>query len=59
MQRGVAVTNTPDVLSAATADMGILLLLAAARRLVECDSFVRQQSGRTYRKYNNMVRIHK
>ncbi len=32
-QRGVAVTNTPDVLSDATADMAWALLMAAARRL--------------------------
>src|SRR5690606_19972381 len=32
-ERGVAVTNTPDVLSDATADMAWALLMAAARRL--------------------------
>lgn len=36
--RGVAVGNTPGVLTEATADMAFCLLLAAARRLVEsCD----------------------
>src|SRR5580700_10086521 len=34
-QRGVAVGNTPGVLTDATADMAMVLLLAAARRLVE------------------------
>jgi lactate dehydrogenase-like 2-hydroxyacid dehydrogenase len=34
-QRGVAVSNTPDVLSAATADMALLLMLGAARRMRE------------------------
>jgi len=34
-QRGVAVTNTPDVLTDATADMAMLLLLGAARRIRE------------------------
>ena len=33
--RGVEVTNTPDVLTDATADLAIALLLAAARRLRE------------------------
>jgi glyoxylate reductase len=34
-QRGVAVGNTPGVLTDATADMGMVLLLAASRRLVD------------------------
>lgn len=34
-RRGVAVTNTPDVLTGATADLAWALLLAAARRLRE------------------------
>jgi lactate dehydrogenase-like 2-hydroxyacid dehydrogenase len=39
--RGVAVTNTPGVLDAATADLTMALLLAARRRVVEGDRFVR------------------
>ncbi len=39
--RGVAVTNTPGVLDAATADLAFALVLAARRRVVEADSFVR------------------
>ncbi len=42
--RGVAVTNTPGVLDAATADLAFALLLAVRRRLVEGDDLVR--SGR-------------
>lgn len=38
---GIAVTNTPDVLSEATADLAFALLLAVARRLVEGDRWVR------------------
>lgn len=38
---GVKVTNTPDVLSAETADTGMALLLATARRIVENDKYVR------------------
>jgi len=39
--RGVAVTNTPGVLDAATADLTLALILASRRRLVEGDAFVR------------------
>ncbi len=39
--RGVAVTNTPGVLDAATADLAVALMLAARRRLVEGDRLVR------------------
>lgn len=39
--RGVAVANTPDVLTEATADLGWALLLAVARRIVEADRDLR------------------
>jgi lactate dehydrogenase-like 2-hydroxyacid dehydrogenase len=39
--RGVAVTNTPGVLDAATADLTMALILAARRQVVEGDRFVR------------------
>ncbi len=39
--RGILVTNTPDVLSDATAEIAMLLLLGAARRAVEGDRLVR------------------
>ena len=42
--RGLIVTNTPDVLTDATADLTWALLLATARRVVEGDALVR--SGR-------------
>lgn len=38
---GVAVTNTPGVLSAATADLTFALILAARRRVVEGDRAIR------------------
>jgi glyoxylate reductase len=38
---GVTVTNTPRVLDEATADLAFALLLAASRRVVEADAFVR------------------
>ena len=40
-ERGVAVTNTPGVLDAATADLTFALILAVRRRLVEGDRRVR------------------
>lgn len=39
--RGIAVTNTPGVLTADVADLAVLLLLAAARRLPALDAYVR------------------
>ncbi|WP_288900444.1 D-glycerate dehydrogenase [uncultured Sneathiella sp.] len=39
--RGIVVTNTPDVLSDATAETAFLLMLGAARRAVEGDRIVR------------------
>jgi lactate dehydrogenase-like 2-hydroxyacid dehydrogenase len=40
--RGVAVTNTPGVLDGATADLTFALILAARRRVVEGDRYVRE-----------------
>lgn len=40
-ERGVAVTNTPDVLTDDTADVAMFLMLNVARRAVEADMFVR------------------
>ena len=42
--RGIIITNTPDVLTDATADLTWALLLALARRVVEGDSWVRTGS---------------
>ena len=39
--RGIVVTNTPDVLSDATAEIAMLLMLGAARRAPEGDHMVR------------------
>ncbi|GJL80489.1 MAG: D-glycerate dehydrogenase [marine bacterium B5-7] len=41
--KGIIVTNTPDVLSDATAEIAMLLLLGAARRAVEGDRLVRER----------------
>ena len=40
--RGIVVTNTPNVLTDATADLTMALLLALARRIVEGDRMVRE-----------------
>jgi len=40
--RGIVVTNTPDVLSDATAEIAMLLMLGAARHAVAGDRLVRQ-----------------
>jgi glyoxylate reductase len=40
-KRGIIVTNTPGVLTDATADLAWGLLLAAARRIVESDKYTR------------------
>jgi lactate dehydrogenase-like 2-hydroxyacid dehydrogenase len=41
-QKGIIVTNTPDVLTESTADLTWALLLAAARRLTEADAMLRR-----------------
>ena len=42
--RGIVVTNTPDVLSDATAEIAMLLLLGASRRTFEGDQMLRQRT---------------
>ena len=51
---GVVVTNTPDVLTDATADTAMLCILAAARRGAEGDRFVR--SGR-WERWHTMLML--
>jgi glyoxylate reductase len=43
-QRGIAVTNTPGVLTDATADLTWALMMAVARRIPEADRFLRAGS---------------
>jgi len=40
--RGIYVTNTPELLTDATADLTWALILAVARRIIEADKFVRE-----------------
>jgi glyoxylate reductase len=46
--RGIVVTNTPDVLTAATADFTWALILAITRRLPEGDRLVRRREWRRW-----------
>ncbi|MGH6948876.1 MAG: 2-hydroxyacid dehydrogenase [Kiloniellales bacterium] len=47
--RGLMVTNTPDVLTAATADLAMALLLAVARRLGEGERHLRGRAWNGWR----------
>ncbi len=43
-ERGIRVTNTPDVLNHAVADLAIALILTTTRNIVNADRFVRDKS---------------
>jgi len=47
-KRGIVVGNTPGVLTDTTADLAFALLMAAARRIVEGDRFVRAGKWKTW-----------
>ncbi|MFT4100771.1 MAG: D-glycerate dehydrogenase [Burkholderiaceae bacterium] len=47
-ERGIVVTNTPDVLTEATADMAWALLMAAARRVGESERWLRDGQWRRW-----------
>jgi len=47
-RRHVVVTNTPGVVTGATADLSFTLLMAVARRLVEADRYVREGQWRNW-----------
>lgn len=47
-QRGIAVGNTPGVLTETTADFAFALLMAAARRVVEGDRYTRAGKWKTW-----------
>jgi lactate dehydrogenase-like 2-hydroxyacid dehydrogenase len=48
-RRGIVVTNTPDVLTETTADFAWALLMAAARKVVEADRYVRAGQWKAWR----------
>lgn len=47
----VIVTNTPDVLSETTADLGFALLMATARRIVEASKFIEKDKWNEWAPY--------
>jgi glyoxylate reductase len=47
-RRGIAVGNTPGILTDSTADLAFTLLMAAARRIVEADRYVREGKWKTW-----------
>lgn len=46
-EKGIRVTNTPDVLTEDVADLAIGLMLAVLRRICECDRYVRKGLWKT------------
>ncbi len=47
-RRGIAVTNTPDVLSDATAELTMMLMIGAARRAGEGEKLVRERQWKDW-----------
>jgi glyoxylate reductase len=47
-EKGMTVTNTPDVLTEATADLTFALLLATARRIIEAERTVRSGEWKSW-----------
>ncbi|CAM9765716.1 unnamed protein product [Ectocarpus sp. 12 AP-2014] len=47
-QKGIALCNTPDVLTETTADTGFALIMAASRRVAELDRWVREGHWRAH-----------
>lgn len=47
-KKGIAVTNTPDVLTETTADLTFALLMTTARRISEAETFLREGKWKTW-----------
>lgn len=47
-KQGIAVTNTPGILTETTADLTFALLMATARRLVEANTYLREDKWKTW-----------
>ncbi|MBN8193571.1 D-glycerate dehydrogenase [Bacillus sp. NTK074B] len=47
-EKGITITNTPDVLTETTADLTFALLLAVARRVVEADRYVKEGNWKSW-----------
>ena len=54
-ERGIVVTNTPDVLTETTADLAFALLLAIARRIPESDSYMRAEKYTRFELFPDML----
>jgi lactate dehydrogenase-like 2-hydroxyacid dehydrogenase len=54
--RGIRVTNTPDVLNDAVAEVTIGLMIALARRIPQADRFIRE-GGWLHRQYPNFAEL--
>ena len=52
---GVAVTNTPDVLTESTADLTMALVLACARRVTEGEKFLRARKYKTWKRITDKM----
>ncbi|UJL45184.1 D-glycerate dehydrogenase [Virgibacillus sp. NKC19-16] len=50
-ERGITITNTPDVLTETTADLTFALLMATARRIVEADTYIQKDLWRNWAPY--------
>ena len=53
-RRGISVGNTPDVLTDATADLAMALLLGAARRIGEAQSYVKAGAWKSWEPIGHM-----
>ncbi|GIK55061.1 MAG: D-glycerate dehydrogenase [Chloroflexi bacterium] len=54
-QRGILVTNTPDVLTETTADLAFALILAVARRIPEADAYMRAGQYTRFALFPDMI----
>ncbi|WP_041060747.1 2-hydroxyacid dehydrogenase [Jeotgalibacillus campisalis] len=50
-ERGIIISNTPDVLTDTTADLAFSLLLATARRIVESADYIKQGNWQSWSPY--------
>jgi len=50
-RKQIVVTNTPDVLTETTADLGFALLMATARRIVEASDFIKKDQWNQWSPY--------
>ncbi|WP_154840791.1 2-hydroxyacid dehydrogenase [Staphylococcus pasteuri] len=50
-QKAVTVTNTPEVLTETTAELGFTLMLATARRIVEAEQYIQEGQWKSWGPY--------